>query len=229
MTNFLIDLDGTLLDHDVSMMAAVASFAAAEGAPFGAAESVRAWEDLRQRAEAPALAGTVTWQHAHRQIIRDFLPTLKHADDDTLDAAYGRCMNLYEEYWTPFSDTANFLARLRTHDGKVGVLTNADADMAAKKLRRLDADFLLPTLFASSELGAAKPAAAVFEQATARLGVSASDTVMVGDNLTADIDGALAAGLQAIWLNRLGTASHPTCPTVLTLDDVWSAVDRLGQ
>ncbi len=43
-----------------------------------------------------------------------------------------------------------------------------------------------------------KPAQAFFDAALARLGVSAEQTAMVGDDIRADIGGAQAAGLGGI-------------------------------
>ncbi|MDX1455754.1 MAG: TIGR01458 family HAD-type hydrolase [Gammaproteobacteria bacterium] len=43
-----------------------------------------------------------------------------------------------------------------------------------------------------------KPATAFFEQAVASLGLAADDVLMVGDDVEADVNGALDAGLQAV-------------------------------
>jgi FMN phosphatase YigB (HAD superfamily) len=59
-------------------------------------------------------------------------------------------------------------------------------------------------LVTSEELGCAKPAAAIFENALARLGVTANEAVMVGDSWPNDVVGATNAGIRAVWLNRHG-------------------------
>jgi putative hydrolase of the HAD superfamily len=56
----------------------------------------------------------------------------------------------------------------------------------------------------SGDLRRAKPDPAVYAHALEALGARAADAVMVGDNLRNDVDGPVAAGLRAIWLNRSG-------------------------
>jgi FMN phosphatase YigB (HAD superfamily) len=57
--------------------------------------------------------------------------------------------------------------------------------------------------------GIRKPGVGLFEIATRRRGVDLTEGGwMVGDNLTADIAGGRAAGLQTIWINR-GTWPDP--------------------
>ncbi len=58
----------------------------------------------------------------------------------------------------------------------------------------------------SWEVGARKPNAAIFQHACAELQVSPASAVHVGDSWSADIIGALRAGLLPIWI-------HPDAPT----------------
>ena len=43
---------------------------------------------------------------------------------------------------------------------------------------------------------------------------------MVGDSLELDVRGALAAGLEAVWLDRDGTGGDPGVRRVSSLDQV---------
>ena len=56
----------------------------------------------------------------------------------------------------------------------------------------------------SAELGAAKPEPAAFDALAKRLGLFPGNLVMVGDSWADDVEGALAAGWTAIWINRAG-------------------------
>src|SRR5690606_36885874 len=51
----------------------------------------------------------------------------------------------------------------------------------------------------SGKIGVAKPERAIFAHAARALGVTPVEVVHVGDSRTADIDGARAAGMRAIW------------------------------
>ena len=56
----------------------------------------------------------------------------------------------------------------------------------------------------SAELGAVKPEPEAFDALAKRLGLFPVNLVMVGDSWNDDIQGALAAGWTAIWINRAG-------------------------
>ena len=58
----------------------------------------------------------------------------------------------------------------------------------------------------SGDLGIGKPDPAVFRHALSLVGAEAADAVMIGDTVERDIDGALALGLRAVWINRFGHA-----------------------
>ena len=60
----------------------------------------------------------------------------------------------------------------------------------------------------SGGAGAAKPDGAIFAHALAVLGVEASEALHVGDNPEADYDGARAAGLDALLVDRRAAANH---------------------
>jgi putative hydrolase of the HAD superfamily len=92
---------------------------------------------------------------------------------------------------------------------KLGVCSNFTHAPAA--VRVLEEAGLAPHLDAvvvSEEIGVRKPRKEIFDEALRRLGVSASDAVHVGDNLTADVAGAAAVGMQTIWLTRCVHDTH---------------------
>ncbi|MBT8131655.1 MAG: HAD-IA family hydrolase [Gammaproteobacteria bacterium] len=56
----------------------------------------------------------------------------------------------------------------------------------------------------AADIGAAKPAAAIFDAAAAAAGVSAQQVLHIGDAPLEDVNGAQQAGMTAIWMNRFG-------------------------
>ncbi len=59
----------------------------------------------------------------------------------------------------------------------------------------------------SANHGFMKPHPSIFQAALDQLGVAAADAVMVGDNVSQDVEGALRAGMRAVLLHRSGNAS----------------------
>ncbi|MEK8050220.1 HAD-IA family hydrolase [Ideonella sp. DXS22W] len=96
-----------------------------------------------------------------------------------------------------FDDVVPALARLAARFPIVA-LSNGNADV-----RRMPAisGFFQATVSAL-ELGVGKPAPEAFAAACARAGCAAHETLHVGDDGGTDVDGALAAGLQAAWVRR---------------------------
>jgi len=69
---------------------------------------------------------------------------------------------------------------------------------------RLGISAMLPHQFLSAETGALKPERGAFEAVQRRMGLFPGELAMVGDSWHSDIQGALAMGWTALWLNRDG-------------------------
>lgn len=106
----------------------------------------------------------------------------------------------------------------RTHT--LGVVTNGASCLQREKLSASGLRDYFSVVVVSAEVGVAKPDPSVFR--TAVRGFSPERTVMVGDSLTKDVRGALAAGLGAVWLNRSRrpVSNGSGVPEVATLADL---------
>jgi putative hydrolase of the HAD superfamily len=84
---------------------------------------------------------------------------------------------------------------------RVALLSNTQT-FGLELLDRLGIAERIRTRMLSAELGALKPEPAAFEAAERRLGLFPGNLAMVGDNWNDDVEGAVAAGWTAIWVNR---------------------------
>jgi FMN hydrolase / 5-amino-6-(5-phospho-D-ribitylamino)uracil phosphatase len=79
-------------------------------------------------------------------------------------------------------------------------------------------------------VGVAKPDPAPFQVALERLEVDRRAAWHVGDSAATDVQGAQAAGVFAVWLNRAGTSPRPGGPhpglEVASLSEVAAALQR---
>jgi putative hydrolase of the HAD superfamily len=90
-------------------------------------------------------------------------------------------------------------------DWRLSLATNADLSTEADirtALRRVDLDPYLERIFCFQNIGLKKPALGFYRHVLEDLGVPTERVFMVGDNFEADVQGANAAGIRAIWLNR---------------------------
>lgn len=76
-------------------------------------------------------------------------------------------------------------------------ITNGNANLREIGL----ADYFVGVISAH-EIGVAKPDPRVFRAACELAGVAPAQTLHIGDDLMLDVEGAVAAGLQAVWLLR---------------------------
>jgi len=86
-------------------------------------------------------------------------------------------------------------------------VTNGNAD-----LHRIGIDDLFHDLVSARTAGAAKPAPKIFHAALSAGGALARQTVHVGDHPEFDVQGAQAAGLHSVWVNRSGQPWPRTLP-----------------
>jgi putative hydrolase of the HAD superfamily len=98
-----------------------------------------------------------------------------------------------------FPDATQTLSSLRVSGLKLGLITNGSVRMQSAKLACLSLSPMFDTIVISEAEGISKPTRAIFERALERLNVSPAHAVFVGDHPEADVAGARAAGLRAIW------------------------------
>ena len=137
-----------------------------------------------------------------------------------LDAVFSGYLDAYRAHWRAFPDAAPALRRLQEAGVKVGVLTNGHRDQQEAKLTATGLDSLCGQLFASSELGVAKPDPRAYLEACRRLGSRHHQTLMVGDDYDLDVIAARKAGLYAVHLDRLAVRPAPDPLRISTLLDI---------
>lgn len=99
----------------------------------------------------------------------------------------------------PFDGAFETLQALRAAGHRLGLLTNGCSTFQRAKLSRFQLEQFFELVLIEGELGFGKPDARVFQQALRFFGCDPQDAVMVGDNLAADVAGAQAVGVRAIW------------------------------
>ncbi len=87
-------------------------------------------------------------------------------------------------------------------------------------------------MIVSGECGVAKPAPRIFELACDAMGVPPSQAVYIGDRRDVDAEGACAAGLHGIWIDRLGaSAADPDVPLrrIRSLAELPAVLEQIGR
>ena len=105
------------------------------------------------------------------------------------------------EPWFIYNDVIPALEHWQNLGIKLGVLSNFDSRIYPV-LDALELTQYFSSVTISTEVGAAKPEAEIFSAGLAKHDCSADAAWHIGDSFTEDYEGAKAAGLKAIWLNR---------------------------
>lgn len=100
------------------------------------------------------------------------------------------------------------------------ILTNGFQEVQANKLRHAKLDGYFKTVTNSEQAGAKKPALEIFRYALNKAGTQANKSVMIGDNLMADVHGAIQSGMEAIHFCNTQPKIEPEIIQVQTLLEI---------
>jgi putative hydrolase of the HAD superfamily len=88
-------------------------------------------------------------------------------------------------------------------------------------------DGLITAAVSSSEHGYMKPHPSIFEAALSMAGVTAAESVMVGDSLSHDIDGARRVGMRGVLVHRSEEPAPATdVPVIRTMTDLLGLLEQ---
>ncbi len=107
------------------------------------------------------------------------------------------------------------------------IVTNGIAAVQRDRMSRSVLKDCFEELFISQELGCRKPQKEYFDIVLSRLGdVKKENILVVGDSLSSDIRGGIAAGLDVCWYNPHGKDSGDLQPryTVSRLDEIEAVI-----
>jgi HAD superfamily hydrolase (TIGR01509 family) len=121
----------------------------------------------------------------------------------------------------PFPDAVPALTALRTLGLRLVVVSNWDCSLH-DVLAGIGLAPLVDGVVTSAEVGAAKPARRIFDAALELAGCGAERVLHVGDSAANDVEGAMAAGLRAVLLDRGGVPGPATITSLSELPALLS-------
>lgn len=126
---------------------------------------------------------------------------------------------------TLYADARDALHRLAARFPLIAV-TNGNSE-----LTRVGLDTLFRDSLSAIRFGVGKPDPRIFLAACERLGAAPGRVLHIGDDLMLDVNGALGAGLQAVWLRREVGVDEPA-PALgapyRVFDNLTRLADALG-
>jgi putative hydrolase of the HAD superfamily len=112
--------------------------------------------------------------------------------------------------FSAYPDAAPALRELRDLGCALVVVSNWDVSLH-ERIEEAGLGPLLDGVVSSAEVGVLKPGPAPFERALDLAGVAAADAWHVGDSIAEDVEGARAAGIRPVLIDRDGATSVASC------------------
>ncbi len=114
-------------------------------------------------------------------------------------------MYVYESSETEWLADLETLLSSLSENYKLALLSNAWLEAPRQILRDKGYGRWFDVMVCSYDIGIPKPDPRIFQHTLSLLDVEASEAVMIGDSIKADIKGAINAGLKAVWVDNEGT------------------------
>jgi putative hydrolase of the HAD superfamily len=137
---------------------------------------------------------------------------------------------MYEQWaehrhFSLYDDVPAALTALHARGVRLGLISNSNRCLASFQ-SHFELDGLISATISSSDHGYMKPHPKIFTAALDLLQVGAAESVMVGDSLTHDVDGARRIGMRGILLCRRGRQA-PADPEVTVIESLRELPDLI--
>ena len=154
--------------------------------------------------------------------------------DEVIRQALDSLFAITQNNWILEDDAIPTLKKLESDGYRLGLISNAGDDKDVQQLvQRFEISSYFDFIVTSAAYSYRKPHRRIFELAIANWYFLPSESVMVGDNLDADIGGAKNAGLYGVWISRRAGSSSEDQPrvqpdaSISTLSELPALLDRL--
>lgn len=106
------------------------------------------------------------------------------------------------QYIKLFPGTKEYLKSLKDKGKTVIILSNAQASYTEPEIKMFELDKMVDDYFMSSDYKCMKPDAMFFGLAIDKYKLDKSRTIMIGDSMANDVEGAIKAGIAGFLINR---------------------------
>ena len=224
-TTFLLDLDHTLFDSDTSEQVAfeqtlLAVGVAEPGHHFDAYRSIN--RELWAAVEAGQFSPQQVRSRRFERLVAE-----QRIDGDPQQLAHDFVTGLgtHGELYEGARDVLERLSR----DASLALVTNGLSEVQRRRIERLGIDEYFDAVVISAEVGVAKPGTEIFDIAFEALASpSKTSSVMVGDNLSSDIQGGANYGIATCWYNPRGQSAECATHVVHEIAELSELLDLVG-
>ena len=205
----LFDLDNTLLDFDANEAQALPRVFASHGVTL-TPEVLAVYKKINRGLWQDYEAGRLPMEDV---LNTRFAETMRHFGREEDGAAWESEYRRYlGEGHTPIPGAVE-LCRALSARYELYVVTNGVAETQRRRIHDAGLDGCFGAVFNSESIGAQKPSQAFFDYVFAHIdGFDKRSALLIGDSVTADIEGGRRAGLTTCWFNKKGISDCSEIP-----------------
>ena len=206
--HLFFDLDHTLWDFDTNAREALTDLYARLNL------SARGIDDFDKFYQFYLHHNTILWDRYHKGFIGSdelkwkrmwrVLLEFKIGDEALAREMSEVFLELLPARRNVFPYTFEILDYLKSKDYQMHMITNGFEKTQWRKLRSSGLDKYFDIVITSEASNSIKPNREIFAYALEKTGARLEESIMIGDNLEADIEGAVNAGMDSIFVNHVG-------------------------
>lgn len=206
-TCILLDVDNTLLDFDAAERQALTEMLARYDLPHDA-HACEVYHTVNRQLWDSLAKGELNKNKLFRIRFSRYMQAMGLPDNGK-----GTEMNdVYEDLLATHADVLPGAVQALVELSEVATLaivSNGAAKVQQARIEAAGLDRYMDGIYISEKIGAAKPSAKLYDHVMKDLGLTnRSRVLMVGDDLLADIQGGINAGLATCWVNFTGAENR---------------------
>ncbi|MGW8121505.1 YjjG family noncanonical pyrimidine nucleotidase [Roseivirga echinicomitans] len=202
--HIFFDLDHTLWDYDTNAQLALHElydhYKFEQHVPFNKDTFVQSFFEVNNELWSLFNRHQIQREHIRERRFATIFERLKtkiHIIPQQLDFEYVELCPTKSAVFEGAHDILDYLKeRYQLH-----IITNGFDDVQTIKMKSAKLDHYFDVIVTSENSMSRKPSAPIFEQALQRTGAILNESIMIGDNLESDIQGARDFGMDHVWFN----------------------------
>jgi putative hydrolase of the HAD superfamily len=148
-------------------------------------------------------AEDLKWKRMWRTLL-DF----KIGDEKLSKELSGKFLEILPTKKILFSHTTQLLDYLLQKNYVLHLITNGFEKTQWSKINNSGLAKYFTHMITSEASNSLKPKKEIFDYAMAKAGACLKESIMIGDNLDADIQGAINAGMDSVFVNHINATAH---------------------
>ena len=220
LTDIFFDLDHTLWDFEANSLATFNQILSDHNFPFETATFMEAYSPINHAYWKLYRENKISTEELRFVRLQKTFEVIKQPQKpEMINALSDAYINQLSTHTHIFEGTIELLEYLKLNY-RLHIITNGFENVQQKKMINAGLAPYFDVVLTAEKAGVKKPHPVIFEQALSMAQTTASNSLMIGDSYEADIEGAIALGMQAIQFNSHNEPWHAHCPVVNNLAEI---------